>query len=270
MPRLLVVLLLLLGASPAAAEAVDVPALSAALAEYNRGAKYPLPPLDEARMKRLLDGKIVKLREVKDDDAPQRGIGLWRVHGFDMDSLWIAGRDVHFGSVEELTEVPLSDPVHYPVRWYQYLDLPRPFTDRHWMVDSSPTVPLARATEGRCWEYSWGLTPDGPAIAKAAVAAGEVPGIDSHAADDAIYVPVNHGAWLYIRLPDDSIILGYHATSVVGGRIPEKLVADYTMLTLGSVLKGVLEKVPKVRAHYDAAHKPIRGGDGEPISPTAP
>jgi len=248
---------------PPASSEGDEPAtrVRAALLAFNAHARFRLPALSDAQVSRLLDGKVVKIREVTDEDAPQRAIGLLRT-SVPKEHLWLAARDVHFTAVDELIEVQLTPDGEWPAVWYQPLDMPRPFSDRHWVVDVTDTHTLAEATGGRAWEHGWVLTDGGPTIATEAVGGGRVPGVDSERIEGAIYTPVNHGAWLVIDLGDGTTLLGYHVTSVIGGRIPDKLVADYTLLTLGKLLKGVVERAPEVVSHYAEGHAPIEGGDG--------
>lgn len=241
--------------------------ISQALADFNAHARFPLPVLTASQRERLEAGKLVKIRQVPDDDdAPQRAIGLLHTK-HPTAGLWLAARDAHFTATDELIEVRLTPAGQWPAQWYQLLDLPRPFDDRHWVIDVADTHPLSAATGGSAWEHAWSLSADGPATGAAAVAAGRIPDVDVDRADDAIYTPVNHGAWLVIGLPDGSSLLGYHVTTVIGGAIPDKLVADYTLFTLGKVLRGVEGRTQAVIDHYDAAHESIEGGDGAPIPP---
>ncbi len=264
-PALLLPALLLLLGSGAALAQPPSGSIPQALAAFNAHARFPLPALTAAQLDRLEAGKVVKIRQVSTDDgAPQRAIGLLR-SSQPARGLWLSARDVHFTAIDELTEVQLTPPGHWPAQWYQYLDLPRPISDRHWVVDVTDTHVLAQTTGA--WEHAWVLAEDGPSLGASAVAAQRVPGVDEGRAAGAIYTPRNDGAWLVIDLGDGTTLLGYHVTSVIGGAIPDKLVADYTLLTLGKLLKGVEERTPRVIEHYDAAHEPIEGGDGVPIPP---
>lgn len=278
----LAALVLLILASPASAQSVGPTAgglgagqstasadalIPEALRDFNEGARFPLPTLSPSQIERLVQGKVLKLREVgESSDQPQRAIGLLRTHQ-SAASLWLAARDAHYTAVDELVEVRLTPEGQWPSVWYQHLDLPRPFSDRHWVVDVVDTHGLARASDGRCWEHAWQLSQDGLPTAEEALDAGRVPGIDSERAADAIYTPVNRGAWLVIDLGDGTSLLGYHVTSVIGGAVPDKLVADYTLFTLGKLLKGVAGRADEVVDHYDAEHTPIEGGDGVRLAP---
>ena len=45
-------------------------------ATFNAGAELPLPDITEAQLGRLLEGKLVKYREVSDPEDPQRVVGM--------------------------------------------------------------------------------------------------------------------------------------------------------------------------------------------------
>ncbi len=264
--RLAIALAAVLLLGPADPPDVDVAALESVLAEFSSGARFPLPTLTERQLERILAGKVVKVREKDEDGGPQRGIGFLRSDVPRAD-LWLAVRDSHLTMLEELHERQLTPPGEWPAVWYQLLDLPRPFADRHWVIDVVDTHALALATDNRCWEHAWELRDDGPSVAREAVAEGRIPGVDLERAEAAIYTPVNHGAWIALLLPDGSTVLGYHATSVVGGRIPDQLVADYMMLTLDNLLLGVVDRAPRAVEHYGPDHDPIEGADGVAIPP---
>ncbi len=234
------------------------------LALYSRHAAFPLPGLAEDDLRRLDGGAVVRLRDVESPDAPQRVIGLI-VTLVPRERLWISALDPHFAAAEEITEVRLTPAGTWPNQWYQFLDLPRPFADRHWVVEVWNHGPVAVASQNAAWEHAWRLAEQGPALALQAPAAGRIPGVDAERAKDAIYTPVNHGAWLVLALPDGRTLLGYHVTSVVGGAIPDRLVADWSMSTLSRVLRGVVRRAAEVVAHYRGAHEPLSGGDGRPI-----
>jgi hypothetical protein len=251
-------------AAAAIALAPGPAAVGDALAAYSRAAAFALPALSDEDLRRLDDGKVVRVRDHGGPGAPQRVLGLLVVP-MPREHLWLSALDPHFAAAPEITEVRLTPPGTWPNQWYQYLDLPRPFTDRHWVVDVWNHRPLALATGGRSWEHAWRLAMDGPTLARQAPSAGRVPGVDGPRAQGAIYTPVNHGAWLAITLLDGRTLLGYHVTSVVGGSIPDRLVADWSLSTLGRVLRGVVDRAAKVVAHYRGAHEPICGGDGQPI-----
>jgi hypothetical protein len=244
---------------------IDTNQLATRLFQFNQHAKYPVPTLDSDQLKRLAEGKIVKIREKPNrPSAPQRVLGFMVVDEPRAKS-WLAARDPHFSSLDSFTEVPLTPADHQQVLWYQYFDVPRPFADRHWLITVEDNYDLAIKTDGIAWEHPWDLTPDGPALATQAVSEGRVPGITKHMVNKAIYVTVNQGAWIAIKLPEDRTLLGFHATSVIGGRIPDRFVADYAMWSLGSALSRVAARATTVYEHYDSSHRRVHGGDGVPL-----
>lgn len=240
--------------------------VEAALAEFAARARFPLPPLGARRVGQLVRGEVVRIRDVPEDpERPQRVIGL-RIADLPRDQVWVGYRDPHFVLDEEVAERRLGPPGPAE-RWYGFLDLPWPFADRQWVVDVEDNVALAEASGNRAWERSWTLAADGPRAVAAAVADGGVSGVTPEMAARAIYTPVNHGAWLAISLPGGRSLLGYHVTSVVGGGIPDRLVADFALARLRSVLGGIVARAHRAPGHYGAGHAPVLGGDGRTIPP---
>lgn len=247
------------------AHAIDVQALRDRIEVFDAHARYPLPTLSDADLQRLLDGKLVRVREVP-PDGPQRVTGLLVVSQ-PKTSLFVSAHDPHLAAVDEVTEVQVNPGTVSPKRWVQVLHLPRPFADRYWVVDVRDNVQLAEATGGSCWEHWWTLADNGPRVALESVAAGKVPGITAGQLDSAVYAPDNNGAFVYLDLPDGRTLFGFHAQSTVGGKIPDGLVARYTQATVGAMLRTIADRVELACTHYDAAHEPLPGGDGEPIPP---
>ena len=260
MRRFLPLLALLLPSSTPA----DAPSeLDAILATYSKYAHFPLPDIAGRELSRLEDGRILKVRDVPDDpDLPIRVVGLL-ITDRPRDELWLANRDTHYSITSGATEALLSPRGEWPQVWYQHIDAPRPFADRHWTIDVSDTWQLAQETKGQCWEHWWQLNPEGLAVGRRAVADGRVPRLSTERIDDAIYTPVSHGAWLMCTLGDHRTLLGYHTTAKLGGRIPDKMIATWGMATLGRMFRIVEEQSLGVREHYTGEHYLIHGGDGQ-------
>jgi len=235
------------------------------LQEYNAAARFPLPGLDPGQMRRLSRGKVVRIRDqVSADGGPQRITGLL-VCDAKRDDLWVALRDPHLTAVKELTEVRISPDGQWPTLWYQFFHMPGPFADRHWVIAVDDNIALAEGSSDRLWEHYWTLYDDGPNKAAEVVAAGRIPGVDEALAAKAVYVPFNEGAWLLMSLGEGRTLLGYMVRVTVGGRIPDKLVVNYSMLTLARLLRGVAARSASAEQHYGAEHRRIRGGGGQPI-----
>lgn len=234
------------------------------LARFNAHAKFPVPVLTEAQLAKLRKGKLVRIRERnKDNDKPQRGIGL-RIIPLPRDQLWAGAIDIHLASKGTASEVEI--PREGPgTRWYQRLWLPWPFAHRHWVIDVDDSVDVAEATQGAAWEHYWRLTGDGPALAEALIKEGKVEGVTPRSAKGYVYTPLNRGAYFAIELSGGRTLWGFQASTVVGGNISEGLVADFTMMQLKGVFKEVVQRGKKVLEHYDASHAPILGGDGKEL-----
>jgi hypothetical protein len=257
--------LLLVSATAIAQDAAQKEAIRSGLTQFNKYAKYPIPVLNEDQINKLINRKIVRIREKPDDpELAQRIIGFIIIDQ-PRDQAWLGARDPHFESHSSFTEKNITPLGKREVLWYQYFDVPRLFTDRHWLVTVEDNHEMAQKTNNIAWEHPWDLTPNGPERAMEAVRAGLIPGITEKMAQNAIYTPVNNGAWVAIKLSDNQTLFGFHASTVVGGRIPDKLVADYAMWSLNSTLEGVAERSVTVFEHYDKTHAPVPGGDGLPI-----
>ena len=231
--------------------------LGQTLAAFNRTAVYPLPKLSHGDLQRLASKKVVKLRETGSADSAQRAIGLVLLDR-PRDAVWVSARneDGSYASMSNL-KIPAVGAVE---RWYQHLDVPFPFTDRHWVIDVWDNHELAAA--GPCWEHPWRLAASGGDTARASVVAGRVGDLTAKQFDGSLKVPVNNGAWVACQFGPEETLLVFHAQSVVGGNIPDRLVVDFTMMTLGKVLRQVDERAATAAEWYA---DDLVGGDGEPI-----
>lgn len=256
---------LLFGAPAVQAQEEPKSDTSAVLDLFNQHAQFSLPRLDKKQLRQLAKGDIVKFREVPEDaDEPQRVVGLLR-SSQPRDLLWLALRDLHWSAAKELTEVLLSGHEVWPRIWYQHLDAPRPLADRHWVLRIMDSWELEEATSGACWEHWWEIHPDGQRLAAEALESGRIPGQDRASTEKAVFVPVNDGAWMICTLPGGDSLLGYHVRFVAGGRIPDRIIVDYGMATLGRILRKVEKRAEEVPSHYRGKHYLIPGGDGEDL-----
>ncbi|MBJ95417.1 MAG: hypothetical protein CMP23_13220 [Rickettsiales bacterium] len=260
---------MLLWAQPAGADSAPPADLIQQLADlfgdYNRGAYFPLPELSERQLQRLARGKILRIRDsVSSPEGPQRITGLLLCEA-PFEDLWVAFRDTHLTSLPVLTEYRLSEDGEWPSRWYQFFHMPGPFADRHWVIAVDDNIPLARSSGNRLWEHYWSLLKGGLTEGLDRVAAGRVPRVLPQMAKEAIRPGTNEGAWLLIRLNDGRSVLGYTVRASIGGRVPDRLVSTYSMMTLAKLLRGVAATARRVPEHYDAQHSRIRGGGGEPV-----
>ena len=243
--------------------------IQAALQQFNQGAVYELPKLTAQQIENLRAGKVVKVMDQQGGTTqPRRATGLL-LSSVSRNQLWVSCQDTHFQQQESTTELRVSLTPPDKAAWYGYLDLPWPFDDRHWVVDVYNNHSLAAATGGKAWEHPWTLVPAARAesIMTPVITNGKVKGVDMEMYHSAIYTPVNRGAWVAIDMGDHAIF-GYHATTVVGGNIPENLITQFVFQGMDKLLKDIEQRAKKsIPSHYTAGHRgDIIGGDGKPVS----
>ena len=247
---------------PAPSAAVTDAVLTDTLRRFNAVARTPLPELSIHQRSILLKGAVLKLL-VPQTDGTLRVVGLILTDQ-PQRNMWLSTQDPHFTS-GEATEAPIY---RTPNRagWYALLDLPRPFKDRHWVIEVWDNVALARSSGGEFWEHPWTLDPNGVDAARPQMERGEVPGLSLAAFDDALYTPVNHGALVFLTLPGDHSLMAYDVTSVIGGNIPDRLVAEFVRAGMERSLREVEARARMVvPGHYRGDHEPVLGADGEAV-----
>ena len=95
------------------------------------------------------------------------------------------------------------------------------------------------------------------------IASGGLPPVSMDMLENAIYTPANSGAWFVIAMPGGQQMFGYHATSVIGGGIPDRLVAEFVLSSMEKLLRRIETRAAEeVADHYVGAHEPIAAGDG--------
>jgi len=271
MPILVALLLGLTPVRPAASQAAPEPAppiahpVNQALLQFNAHATFAVPLLDAEQLESLDQGDVLRIVERHADrDQPARALAF-KLSAHPMQALWVASVDPHLTVDPDLIERRLSRTGHKEL-WYGYYDLPYPLSDRHWLVESWNNRRLARATAGRAWEHAWRLAEGRMDQARAYVSAGHIQGVTLESMDSAVQTPHNHGAWVVLRLSDGRSLLGYHATSTVGGSIPDWLVLQLVRGKLQALLERVDARCEQlVPSHYTASHPHLESGDGTPL-----
>ncbi len=239
--------------------------IRAALGIFNRHAEHEVPLLSGKQIQSLLAGEVVKIRQKPGTvDDPQTAVGYILIDE-SRESVWLAATDPHFIPLKNFVEYQISSDGTGNSSWYQHIDLPWPVADRHWIVNLKIGEGIHEGTKGRAWELVWTLQEGGEAAAKRLVHAGKVEGVTWKMASESIYVPVNRGSWVTIAMAGGRTLLVYHATTVVGGMIPDSFVVRFAMSALDELLYGVAERAAQMRAHYAANHEPWPGGDGKPL-----
>ncbi|MBM74601.1 MAG: hypothetical protein CMK59_04300 [Proteobacteria bacterium] len=246
--------------------------LSAAIELFNTHAyaKVPLPEKDQ--LKSILSGKVVKMVDRSNgDDEPRRALGFYYTP-LPRELIWIASQDPHFVVQESTTELLMSGSKDR-LRWYGHIDLPWPFSNRHWVVDVWNNHQLAQKTNGQCWEHPWKKVENGLDQIMPLIAKNAIPSLSEKDLEDAIYTPYNQGALATISFENseqknDGTLIIYHATTVIGGDVPESLILQLTYAGLDKFLKDLEERgKDKVTTHYTSGHQPIYSGEGTPLKP---
>ena len=201
----------------------------------------------EAELEQLAKGQVVKRRERL--DGADRAIGaMWT--GASLDELWVAVQDEeHEGVVKGLIDERLPGSTFQDKILYQRIDLPWPFADRQWVIRVVNNLPLLEKSGGKCWERTWDLTPERGA---------------RNESESAVWVTTNDGGWLAAEAAGGSLLV-YHVRSVIGGNIPEDAATQWSMMTLGGMLKDIVSLSYEVPTHYVAPHGTIQRPDASHI-----
>jgi len=258
-------LLIALGA-PAAGAAAPTPAeLAEVLGRFNAVAHFPVPTPSATQLQALAGGEVLRMVERR-DDGNLRLVAML-ASPIPKVNTWLATQDPHYGGEDDAIETNVRLGRHWGV-WYALLDLPRPFEDRHWVIKSWDNVELAKSSGGAIWEHPWALKAAELPAVRQKVADGKVPGLTLATFDAAVLTPVNEGAMAMLDLPRGHSLFIYHATTDIGGAVPQRLVVEYVRSKAEQNLRRIearaRDDVPK---HYRGAHPPVRGCDGADVPP---
>ncbi|MFT4978474.1 MAG: hypothetical protein ACI8S6_004384 [Myxococcota bacterium] len=242
-------------------QAVDI---AAALTSFNAAAHAPVPLPDDGQLQALAGGEVVTML------SHEVGVDRWRAVGFVVselprERLWVASQDPDAALEPRLREARLSQQEEGRYIWYGLLDLPVPFSDRHWALEVWNNVALARESGGQSWEHPWALRPELLPLAREQIAAGTVAGLAAADFDAAWPIPANDGGWLTIGLPDGRTLLGHHSDTQLGGVFPDRLVGHFIVEGMEAMLREVLVRAAALDGHYVPGHPVIFGGDGQPV-----
>ena len=241
------------------------------MARYSSVSAFPLPALDDEKMKKLFDGEVVRFREKwrlpsEGEEAQERHRVLaFRLIRAPRLVVWLATMDQHYKLNDAITEVVLSAGADGTSTWYQFMDLPWPIRNRHWVITLSQTVDVCTKTDGVAWEQKWRLVPDGEKTALDLAAAGNAGGLSLDKVEGARYLKANEGAWAVFALSDDLTLIAYNLTTVLGGLVPESMAARFAQRALEDLMDRIAANVAKVPGHYVGEHGPIFAGDGTAI-----
>ncbi len=210
--------------------------------------RYPIHWTD-AEIAQLATGDVVKRRSKL--DGADRVLGaIWSPTG--LAETWTAVQDEwHWGHVDGLIEERLPGSTFQDKLLYQRIDAPWPFKDRQWVIRVVNSLDLWRASGEQVIERTWDLDP-------ARGASAEV--------EDGVWIGVNEGGWMVAPAAGGTVIV-YHVRAVVGGSIPDDAASTWTMMTLGGMMRGLVDAARSSRQHYVGDHPRIYWPDHEAIPP---
>lgn len=196
---------------------------------------------------RLAKGEIVK-RRTKLDGADRVIGAVWAP--VSLQETWVSVQDeLHWGLVDGLVEERLSGSTFQNKILYQRIKAPWPFKDRQWIIEIVNNLTLLEATEHKVIERHWDLTDRRGAKAEV---------------EDGVWIPVNDGGWLAMEAGGGTLLV-YHVRTNPGGNIPDEAATQWTMLTLGGMMKGLRDRSLEMKGHYLGDHPPVLWPDGTAI-----
>ena len=260
------------GAPPT--EDTDPSQIESLLSLYNHHTDLPLPVLAGEQLVDLLAGKTILIRDrtklengggEKEDRIRATGYRLFNKPRL---QVWVSTLYKAPSGEQTLKErlLHLGDQGDYTL--YQYLELPWPIRDRHWTIDISKATQLAARTDGVIWEHHWRLSEDGQKRGLQAINTPPALELDADDLAKAVYLPINRGGWVAIRVSEHSTLLVAHVTTVMSGWIPDRFVAIYTTRTLNKMMSAIGEYTERVNDQYDHRRFPVFSGTGELILKT--
>ena len=231
--------------------------IEAVLERFRAVAVMPLDPFPEDQLEALARGEVVTRVDTR-PDGHHRAIGI-AVCDVPQRDMWIATQDPHYTGGDDAIEAEVEKRPHRGV-WYGMIDIPKPFSDRHWVLESWDEVALAGRTDGEVWEHPWRLRPGETGRVRPHVERGEVQGLTLEMFDEAVETPVNEGALVFLRLSETESLYAYHITTDIGGAIPERLVAGFVRRTMTEHIEQLRTRAREdVPRHYRGDHAPILG-----------
>lgn len=236
--------------------------------EFNKYSSQPIPSPSSNQILAWQDGEVLTLLDSSAGlDQPSRAVG-YLLSTASMRNLWLACQDIHFTQNSSAKEVVIYTYPDKKADWFGYLDLPWPMSNRYWVVSVSNNTTMAQATQNTHWEHPWKLKENGIQLANQYANQGKLQSIniDTHMVEDAIFTPVNQGAWIVIQIDSTYSMLIYHATTVVGGNIPRDFVTQLVKSSMEDMLQTIDEKAKTdVTNHYVGDHYLITGGNNQPV-----
>jgi hypothetical protein len=242
----------------------DVAALTQELALLRANLRYGLPPISANDVARLDAGKLVRFRVDPTKSDPKDLAVALQITTLPRAAVWISTIDADFQQKSGLVERRIRNVEPGRAVWMGLLELPFPFDDRAWVVETHINPKLVEATGGRAWERWWDLREDHWPEVLGLADRGSLPGVTRPELEAAAFTPTNEGTWFYDELPDGRLLVGFQEATVVGGVIPTDILTHFIVGSLDELFDGAFDRARDlVPRHYVAGHEPIEGGDGK-------
>ena len=260
---------IIVGSAYAQDEASVPELIQGAVDFYNERSEVALFVPTAEQLRQLDQGEVVKIRrkvpvrEVESgEESYHERLTAYYLVPQPMLRTWIAALSPQFNAGGMLTEVRLRADAHGNSRWYQHVTLPWPVAARHWTIDLHKNPRLTEDSGDRVWQHAWRLADHGEQIARETVASGQAGDLTLESIADAVYLPVNRGAWAMFALRENLTLIVYEVTTSFGGRVPDSLVNTFAMSKMDELMREIGRIAPHVETFYRDGHSPIYSGDG--------
>lgn len=246
------------------------PSVPALLDFYAANSPLPVAALDGAELQRLLQGEaIVKMSGKASAAAADEIVGVG-VYGFKIIEaprlpIWLAVMGGNDERDYRLKTAMLSRGDAGSYTRYQYINLPWPVRDRHYVIHCTKIPQVAAASRGLIWEHRWQLQDDGEALLHNALLQQRVPELAVEDVRDAIYLQENRGAWTMFDLGEQRTLVVAYVNADLGGRFPASVVRHFARSRLKSGLASLRELGSRVHLNY-TEDRLIHDGFGRPVS----
>ena len=238
--------------------------------EYSRLSGIFVPELQAEDVEILLGGKSVvsaSLEPDPDRDGDVEAMGLLGIQLVEAPRLlvWLSLLGGTGRSDDRVISLMLSQAPDNAYSRYQYVNLPWPIRDRHWVIYCEKNLGIANATDGIIWEHRWSLHEDGKQLLQTAYENGRIPRLDVRTFNKSVYLPANRGTWGLIDLGQNRTLIVAFYDADLGGRLPGSLVRSFTKRQLRNYLESTKEQTDHVLQFYDDNY-PVHDGFGSLIS----
>ncbi len=240
------------------------PGLESVWSTYRQHASFPVPELDATQLERLDSGEVVKLRLPRDGDNPVGAMALVLTEQ-SKENMWLSSLDDDQPYPDDFMMHMLPTLGSELQRWYGFMDVPAPFDDRHFVVRTTINESLHDKTGGSMWERWWVLDTSGEQAMRGVIEAGGFTRLDLDRFEDAVFLPANRGAWIFLDLPDGRLLFAYHTAAALGGVVPDRLVTGYLYRGLDDIMARTMKRAAEMKSHYVGGHEVLMSGTGKPL-----